>query len=146
MRRKITFWQIHHLINRDVISDQFHSLHSCCTFPPMRIHLVIVCILVPGHWWQCQEPAGIEVKVQCCYTGTSGSQLPIWHILPQETWLMNDTTANFLSVCLLIAQAVLCLDCHEKFGPPENGPLRPCISKYLDPWSRYFETFGPPWN
>ena len=30
--------------------------------------------------------------------------------------------------------------------PPENGPPSPDIAKYLDPRSRCFEIFGPPWN
>lgn len=57
------------------------TTNYCCTFPPMRIHPVIVCTLAPGHWWQCREPAWREVKVHCCCSRTSGShssKRPYW--------------------------------------------------------------------
>ena len=57
-----------------------------------------------------------------------------------STWLV-EMTIPFYNVVISYQRA-----CHEKFGPTRKWTPGPDISKYLDPQSRYFEIFGPPWN
>ena len=45
-----------------------------------------------------------------------------------------------------ISPSTVCRTVMKNLDPPENGPPSPDIAKYLDPRSRCFEIFGPPWN